>query len=148
MSRQQRQRQPLTPGEQIVQTLSALGYSPARGPSAFVIDFTKTYASVAGEVVCVRVQFDKPVLGQPAPILGSIIVTTQTVLPPTLDAAAGAPEAAQEDLRSIIAEFSGDLPERSVDLRLCIKCGTKSPEFYVINDDAVCLACVEERRNG
>lgn len=134
-------------GERVVQTLTSYGYRPTNGQSAFVIDFVKTYGSLAGHTTHVRVQFDKPVMGQSAePILGSIIVTTQTVLPPTLDAAASAPDEAQEDLRDIIAEFSGGLPARSIDLRTCIRCGEVGAEYYLINDDAVCLPCVEERR--
>lgn len=136
--------------EYIVRRMAEVGFRPSAGFEAASVTFLKDYADDKGRRARVHVFFDKPVMGMSGVRLANIVVSVQASIAPDLEAIeAEAPPVAQEDLREIVASFSelvGYIPEQTVAARVCVRCGRESAEYYVVNADAVCRTCVEERQ--
>ena len=136
-----------TPARRFVRGLVELGYEPNPGRSAEYIEYAKTYYSSEGEYVRVFLHFDKPVMGMTGFRLADVVIMRQRVLAPEpsqIDAYC--PMVARDEVLSLVEALSSDIPQQAVDTRTCVQCGGESAEFYVVNDDAICYACVEARK--
>ena len=133
-------------GQRVLSMFRSLGYSPRPGHHD-VIEFVKDYAD-AGERVRVRIYFDKPVMGMAGARFSNIVVAAQRSLPPTQEAVLEAPVCCRRDLEAIVSAFAGraSLPDQAIAERSCISCGEVASDYWIVNDDAVCLRCVKRRR--
>jgi len=136
-------------GAYIVRHMSAIGFQPNPGFGASNIRFFKDYAE-GPRVSRVTVFFDKPITGMSTVRLANIVVSTQYCFAPEQEAIdASAPAEAREDLTAVIETLSdlvGLIPKQAVMTRECIRCEQEAAEFFIVNDDAICVPCCEERR--
>lgn len=143
--------------ELIVSTMRDLEFRPSTTMHADVVEFYKDYAEGVGDDDDndtpigyrhhrVHLFFDKPVVGNESPRFANIVVTTQATLRP--EEVLLAPACARTDLEVAIRALHamvGRIPTQSVVTRVCGTCSKASAEFYVVNEDVVCTACVEAR---
>jgi len=128
----------------LVQELTSYGFEPNPGRSATYVEYAKTYCTADGEYVRVFLHFDKPIMGMTGLRLANVTVTTQRAVSPDLnDIAAQVHDIARDEVLELVAGLPTQIPQQSVSTRHCIKCERSAAEFYVINEDAVCYACVE-----
>jgi hypothetical protein len=140
-----------TLGEYIIRRMNELEFSPSPSFAAGNIQFYKDYADTEGNVARVTIFFDKPVMGMNTVQLSNIVVNVQRYIAPEPAAIErDAPTVVQSDLHAVVQSFSdlvGHVPEQTVMARVCIQCKEESPDFYIVNGDAVCLTCVERRKH-
>lgn len=142
---------PESEAQSIVRRMTELGYYPSPGLEADRVVFYKDFSDLEGRRARVYVYFDKPIMGMAGLRLSSVSISTQIAVHATEEAIAReAPEPLRDDLLGVLhafPEYTGALPDQSVVTRACIRCKRSSARFYVINSDAVCTACVEERKS-
>jgi hypothetical protein len=127
---------------EVFEKMAALGYHHDGRFGLETVSFVKTYASDEDRIVQVRVFFDKPVTGLEGLLLSSISTVEQSVFAPQ-DVQRRAPEVAHKDLTKIIATFSLERPQRSIDVRKCALCAATVTDYYIVNDDTICVACAK-----
>ncbi len=136
--------------EVVDETLRELGYVPCPA-SGDKMEFYRDYADEEGRLARVTVFFDRPFSEMKSVRLAGVAVTTQMISPPEMETLEReAPAITHRDLGCIIDAFahSGREHEQVVMARTCIHCAKLSNQFYVVNEDAICVSCVEDRKNG
>jgi hypothetical protein len=132
--------------------MTELGFHPSGSFEADRVTFYKDYADDVGHRVRAYAFFDKPVLGMHDFRLANFVITLQTAIAPTQEAVAEeAPTVIRSDLLGVLESFQslvGRIPEQAVAARECAKCHKKSAEFFIVNSDAICKTCVDERANA
>lgn len=127
--------------------MRALDFRPSGRLEAGHVSFLKEYADLDGIRHRVHVFFDKPILGLSGMRLASIVISSQQTLAPLAEDLTRAPDVAQPDLTALIERLSSLVPgAQSIEQQRCIQCAQLSSDFYRINADAVCYACVETRQ--
>lgn len=138
-----------TEAEFIVRQMTELGFVPSGSFDASRVSFSKDYADPAGRRARVYVYFDKPILGFESMRLANLVLSTQVTFGPTIEEVTSeAPEPIQPDLVALLQAFAHltVVPAQAVAGRACLKCKKVSADYYIVNDDAICHACVEARK--
>jgi hypothetical protein len=129
--------------------MSELGFSPANKFAADHVEFYKDYVDIEGRFARARVFFDKPVMGMQGMRLANFVVNIQKTIAPDLDAVEReAPSIIQQDLSEALEAFHEltGIPAQSVQTRECVQCHEHKADFFIVNGDAICKDCVDQRK--
>jgi hypothetical protein len=134
----------------IVRRMAELGFRPTGAFAADHVEFFKDYADPEGRFARAHVYFDKPVAGVDLRLANFVVSVQKSLVPDRDTVEREAPPVVQADLAEVVSSFQQftGIPAQSIHTRDCIRCGEPSAEFFVVNGDAVCRDCVEERKTA
>lgn len=132
---------------QICARMATLEFMQAPGTSESVT-FYKDYGDDEGRRGRLFVHFGRMLKFADHIRLTSFTYTLQAPIFPTAEGLADAPGFAKSDVQAVLSDlapFIGALPSVSLVTRICAQCRKPKSEFYVVNDDAVCFECVDDK---